>query len=74
MYRSACWLNIKKESITNTLTDTNDDLEFWRAKFGLFLYEKCVRAFMLHKKAMIEKYITGKLNLFKKLSISCKLG
>ena len=73
MYRSACWLNIKKESITNTLTDTNDDLGLWRAKFGLLLYEKCVRAFMLHKKSY-EKYITGKLNLFKKLYISCKLG
>ena len=34
-------------------------------QFGLFLYKKYVHVFMLHKKALTEKY---------KLSISHKLG
>ena len=47
----------KKESVANTLTGANNDIELFfsyqgRENFGLFLYKKCVGVFTLCKKKL----------------------
>lgn len=46
----------KREYVTNTIAVANNDIEHFftyegREKLSLFLYKKCIHAFMMHKKS-----------------------
>ena len=64
----------KKESIANTLTGTNNDMEHFffsyqgREKLGFFLYKKYVSVLMLYEKAQTKKYIISETYVFKNIA------